>query len=194
MFKNNVIIILVIILLSGLISISYAADAQVLTPKAVIPPTSGLTISIFKIVGSAWTAGQTSIDFGSLVYDLKYNVFRGGCYYAIDVDVSSNALNWQIKHETTSISNGAETLDENINVVFMKQLDDFNADELLKANFAESNGKSFYKNQLTDGWLRIYYGLATGEAGKDAPNAKPIGSSKTFGNYQGTVKITLTEN
>ncbi len=194
MFKNNVIIIWVIILIFGLIPISFAADAQLLTPKADIPPTSALNVSVSKIVGNTWTTGQSSIDFGTLFYKFEYKSFISACYYAIDVGVSSNALNWQVKHETTSMSNGSETMDENINVVFMKQLDDRNAIELLKVNFAESNGKVFNKSQLTDGWLRIYYGVATGKAGDDAPNAKPIGASKTFGNYQGTVKITMTEN
>ncbi len=194
MLKNNLTIIWVVILIFGLISISFAADAQLLTPKADIPPTSALSVSVSKIVGNTWTAGQSSIDFGSLFYSFEYKSFIAACYYAIDVGVSSNALNWEVKHETTSMSNGSETMDENINVVFMKQLDDRNAIELLKVNFAESNGKIFNKSQLTEGWLRIYYGLATGKAGGDAPNAKPIGASKTFGNYQGTVKITMTEN
>ncbi len=195
MFKNNLTIIWVVILIFGLISISFAAgDAQVLTPQAVIPPTSGVSVSVSKIVGTTWTVEQTSIDFGSLVYNFEYKTFIGACYYAIDVGVVSNAPNWQIKHETTSMSNGSETLDENINVVFMKQLDKNNATELQKVNFAESNGKVFNKGQLVDGWLRIYYGIATGEEGKDAPNAKPVSPGKTFGNYQGTVKITLTEN
>lgn len=194
MFKNNLTIIWVIILIFGLISISFAGDAQVLTPQAVIPPTSGLSVSIFKVVGTAWTPGQVSIDFGSLVYNMRYNLFMGACYYAMDVHVSSNAVGWQIKHDTTSISNGAETLDENINVAFMKQLGDYDAKEIIKLNFAESNGRIFDKTQLSDAWLRIYYGLATGEPGKDAPNAKPVTPTKAFGNYQGTVKITLTEN
>lgn len=194
MVKNNLIIIWVIILIFGLIPISFAADAQLLTPKADIPPTSALKVTVSKIVGNVWVKDQPSIDFGTLYYNFDYKSFVSACYYAIDVGVSSNALNWEVKHETTSMSNGSEILDENINVVFMKQLNDRNATELLKVNFAESNGKIFNKSQLTDGWLRIYYGLATGQADKDAPNAKPIGPSKTFGNYQGTVKITMTEN
>ncbi len=192
--RINLIIVGCAFLALGLFSLSFAADAQILTPKAAIPPTSGLSVSVSKIVGNTWTPGQASINFGSLVYNLENNMMMGSCYYAADVGVSSNAANWQIKHETTSIANGSDTLDENINVVFMRQIDDWNAAELLKVNFAESNGKVFSKSTLSGGWLRIYYGLATGEIGKDAPNAKPVGTLKTFGNYQGTVKITLTEN
>ncbi len=164
-----------------------------MTPKALIPAASALSVKVFKVVGTAWSPA-TSIDFANLVFDTQNNIFMGSCYYAVEVGITSNAANWQVKHETTSIVNGAEKLDENINVTFMKQINDKTAAELLKVNFAESNGTVFSKSQLTGGWLRIYYGIATGEVGKDAPNAKPVGPLKTVGNYQGTVKITLTEN
>jgi len=192
-FKKNFMMIGFLILISGLISSSFAADSQVLAPKAVIPPASALSVSVSKVVGTAWSPA-TSLDFANLVFDAQNNIFISSSYYAVDVGITSNAATWQVKHETTSIVNGAEKLDENINVTFMKQLSDKDAIELLKVNFAESNGTVFSKSQLTGGWLRIYYGIATGEVGKDAPNAKPVGPLKTMGNYQGTVKITLTEN
>lgn len=193
MLKKNLMMVGFLILISGLISFSYAADSQVLTPKAVIPPASALSVKVFKIVGDTWT-DASSIDFSSLVFNSKYGIFTSACYYAVDVVVNSNAADWQVKHETTAIANGSETLDENINVTFAnKKTADWNL-ELLKVNFAESNGKVFSKNTLAGGQLRIYYGLATGDKAVDAPNATPVVASKNFGNYKGTVKITLTEN
>lgn len=193
MYRNNLKVIGCFLFVLALIPVCFAADVQVLTPKAVIPAASALSVNVSKVTGTAWSPAA-SIDFANLVFDAQNNIFMGSCYYAVDVGITSNAANWQVKHETTSIVNGAEKLDENINVVFMKQLTDRDAIELLKVNFAESNGTVFSKSQLTGGWLRIYYGIATGEVGKDAPNAKPVGPLKTVGNYQGTVKITLTEN
>lgn len=194
MLRNGLKIIVCLTAVIALTTACFAQESKVVDVKAYVPQQSGLSISVSKVVGTNWTTGQTNIDFGSLLFDAQNNIFTGTAYYAVDIGVNSNAASWQLKHETTPISNGTETLDENINVVFMKQLDDYNATELLKVNFAESNGRVFYRNQLRDGWLRIYYGLATGETGKDAANAKPIAPTKTFGNYQGTVKITLTEN
>lgn len=195
MLRNVLKISACLIVALVLVSVCFAAtESKVVDIKAYVPQQSGLVISVSRVVGNVWATGQTNIDFGSLFFDTQNNIFTGTSYYAVDVGVNSNAANWQLKHETTPITNGTELLDENINVTFMKQLDSSNAIELLKVNFAESNGKVFYKSQFTDGWLRIYYGLATGSAGVDAPNAKPIGPSKTFGNYQGTIKITLTEN
>ncbi len=194
MLRNGLKIIACLIVALALASACFAQESKVVDIKAYVPQQSGLVISVSKVVGSSWIPGQSNIDFGSLVFDAQNSIFTGTAYYAVDVGVNSNAANWQMKHETTSITNGKETLDENINVVFVKQLNDNDGNELLKLNFAESNGRIFYKNQLTGGWLRIYYGLATGKAGDDAPNSKPIGPSKTFGNYQGTIKITLTEN
>lgn len=193
--RNALKISVCLVLTLALTSVCFAAtESKVIDVKAYVPQQSGLVVSVSKVVGSTWTTGQTNMDFGSLVFDLQNNIFVGTSYYAVDIGVNSNAASWQIKHETTPIANGADTLDENINVTFMKQLDKTNAEEILKVNYSESNGRTFYKNDLTGGWLRIYYGLATGEAGEDAANAKPISATKTFGNYQGTVKITLTEN
>ncbi len=195
MKRNALKIIVCLILTLALTPFCFAAtESKVVDVKAYVPQQSGLDISVSKVVGSVWTSGQTNIDFGSLIYDLQNNIFTGTAYYAVDVGVYSNAVSWQIKHETTPVTNGSEKLDENINVVFMKQIDSNNASELLKVNFAESNGRVFSKAQLSGAWLRIYYGLATGEAGIDAASAKPIGPSQKFGSYQGTIKITLTEN
>jgi hypothetical protein len=64
--------------------------------------------------------------------------------------------------------------------------------ELSKFSFANSNSKAFTKAQLAGGWLRIYYGIGTGEAGKDAAGVTPIGLDTPAGTYAGSVTITLT--
>jgi hypothetical protein len=75
--------------------------------------------------------------------------------------------------------------------------------QLAKVSFAESGtNKSFSKTQLkegaTQGWLRIYYGIGTGnkvttdQCTDDAPNVVPIGMDKPYGDYAGAATLTLT--
>jgi len=169
----------------------FAADTKSVNITAAIPQQNGLTVTVSKVVGTTWTLA-TGVAFGSLVFDAKNNIFTtGGSYYAMDVGINSNAADWTVTHRVTSVTNGTDTLDNNINVTFMKQTSDTIGTQLDKVSYANSNNKAYTKTQLSGGWLRIYYGLATGD-GTDAPNTTPIGSVKNYGNYQGTITITLT--
>jgi hypothetical protein len=172
-------------------SFGFAADTKSVNITAAIPQQNGLTVTVSKIVGSTWTPA-TGVDFGSLVFDATHDIFTtGGSYYAMDIGINSNAADWTVTHKVTPLTNGADTLDNNINVAFMKQTSDTAGTQLDKVSYADSNNKAYTKTQLSGGWLRIYYGLATGD-GTDAPNTTPIGSAKNYGNYQGTITITLT--
>ncbi|MBN3039665.1 MAG: hypothetical protein JW867_00895 [Candidatus Omnitrophica bacterium] len=163
--------------------------------KARIPQQNGFNVSINRIQGNTWTT-RTSVDFGELVYDNTYNIFLSNYIYAVDVGVTANLPNWSIQHTRSSLvhtTNAAENLNNNINVSFVKQLSSINDQALDKVTYANSDGKSYNKAQLDGGWLRIYYGIATGDVDNDAPGAQPIGISKAAGNYQGRVTLTLYE-
>jgi hypothetical protein len=129
------------------------------------------------------------VDFGTLTYDSDYHIFRANAYYAVDVGVGSNAPSWSVSHTPNSVTNGTDNLDNNINVSFVKQLDDTTSSDLVKVSFANSS-KSFSKTLLAGGWLRIYYGIATGSG--DNSGVVPITTDKPYGTYQGSAVLTLT--
>jgi hypothetical protein len=192
--KKNLVLTMCLAALLGLVSVSSAADTQNVDVKAFIPQQNGLTVTVSKVIGTTFSAA-TTIDFGNLVYDTTNKIFTssGGAYYAVDVGCNSNAADWTITHTVTSLANGAENLDNNVNVTFNKQTSDTVGTILgTISSYAASNNKAFTKSQLTGGWLRVYYGLATGVAGKDGAGVTPVASTKTYGNYAGRVTFTLT--
>ncbi len=162
--------------------------------RARIPQQNGFNVTINRIQGSTWTS-RSSVDFGELYFDDTNHIFLSNYIYAVDLGVTANLPNWTIKHSRTSLVNstaGAD-LDENVNVVFVKQLSSIVDEPLEKVTYHDSNNKNFTKAQLADGWLRIYYGLATGESSNDAPGAAPITVNKPSGTYRGEVTLTLFE-
>jgi len=188
------IIVLSMFLIGGTMSsfAQYTANQQY-DVRASIPQQNGFTVTINRVQGTTWST-RSSVDFGSLFFDGVNNIFLSNYYYAVDVGVLANLPNWSIKHTTTPVVNTTipgETLDSHINVSFVKQLDAATAAPLDKVTYANSNNKVYTKDQLLDGWLRIYYGIATGEPGKDAPGASPIGISTPSGTYLGQVTLTL---
>lgn len=191
MTRNLLRCIAVAVILLGAVSASFAADTKTVTVKAVIPQQNGLSVSISKIVtpGDTWFPGQASVDFGTLTFDTTFNIFRASSYYAVDVGINSNAANWTVTHTPNTISSGAANLDGNVNVSFMKQINDTTATELSKVSFANSSA-SFTKAQLSGAWLRVYYGIASGAG--DNPGVTPVAMDKPFGTYQGSVVLTLT--
>jgi hypothetical protein len=189
-FKGLVVGVSLVLLIS-LGGLCFAADTKNVEIKAVVPQQNSLTVTVSKVTGAAKTPA-TGVDFGSLVLDTTNNIFTsGGSYYVMDIGVNSNAADWTVTHKTTSVTNGTDTLDDNINVAFMKQTDDATGTDLEKLSYANSNNKGYTKAQLSGGWLRICYSLATGD-GSDAPGAVPIAGIKNQGNYQGSITITLT--
>lgn len=180
-----------LVLLIALGTLCFAADTKNVEVKAIVPQQNSLTVTVSKVTGTVWTPA-TAVDFGSLVFDTTNNIFTaGGSYYAMDIGVNSNAGDWTVTHKATSVTNGTDTLDDNINVTFMKQTSPATGTELDKLSYANSNDKAYTKAELSGGWLRICYSLAAGD-GSDAPGAVPIAGIKNHGNYQGGITITLT--
>ncbi|HIE43729.1 MAG TPA: hypothetical protein EYP78_02900 [Candidatus Omnitrophica bacterium] len=161
-----------------------------MTVKAEIPKVNGISVTISRIDESGNWTEASSIDFGKLYFDNNDNIWRSSYYCAVDVGVNTNATDWTITHTRSSIANGSEKLDNNVNVTFMKQINDTEAEKLLEVSYKDSNNQSFAKSKLSGGWLRIYYGIAAGN--KDAPGVEPITMEKPYGTYQGSVTLTLT--
>jgi hypothetical protein len=194
MLKNSVKVLIYVYMVLVFVSTCFAVDSATVPVAAAIPRQNGLTVTVSRVTGATWSPA-TSLDFGKLNYDETNKIFTVDFYYAVDVGVSSNDADWGVKHTTSSIVNGTQTLDHNINVTFIKQLTDTASDTnpLAYLSFADSNNKEFRKADLGGGWLRIYYGLATGDPAKpDAPGVVPVLSSNTSGSYQGSVNLTLT--
>lgn len=191
MVRNFLKAIAALAILLVAVSVCFAADTKTVTVKAVIPQQNGLSVSISKVVvpGDTWYPGQSSVDFGTLTFDTTFNIFRASSYYAVDVGINSNAVDWTVTHTPYSIVNGSADLNSNINVTFMRQVNDTTATELAKVSFANSS-KAYTKSQLTGAWLRIYYGIASGSG--DNPGVTPVTMDKPYGNYQGSAVLTLT--
>ena len=192
--KTRLIATMCIGLLLGLVTVALAADTKSVNVQAYVPQQNGLTVTVSKVVGTTFSSAS-SISFGNLVYDTVNKIFTtaDGSYYAVDVGCNSNATSWTITHTRTSLANGSSNLDYNVNVTFMKQTSDTVGTQLGSIlSYGGSNNKAFTNTQLAGGWLRVYYGLATGVTGKDASDVTPVPATKTYGTYSGTVTFTLT--
>ncbi|MCQ9208199.1 MAG: hypothetical protein NG712_02340 [Omnitrophica bacterium] len=157
-----------------------------------IPSVNMLKVNITKVGDGNWQASP-HMEFGALSYDQQFKIFRASSHYAVDVGIISNQPGWVITHTTTAVSNGIDTLDQNINVVFIKQDQEQTQTEPIgKFSFQDSNGVSFNKAQIDNAanWLRIYYGIAAGNG--DVPGVEPITVAKSAGTYAGSVTLTLT--
>ncbi len=163
--------------------------------KAIVPEMQGLDVAISRVHvegnDEKWEHAS-EICFDDLSYNTKYHIFLPQHWYVIDVGVNSNASNWTISYTATSIvgPNGYK-LDNHINVVVFKQKEKSQT-LLKKCTYGEMLSASFDRSQLLGGWLRIYYGISTGDKKVDPPNAKPITVDVPAGTYTGTIILTLT--
>jgi len=170
----------------------FCADSSSVEISSYIPLQSSLTVNISKVENNTWTPA-TGLEFGNLIYDETNKIFTASAYFAVDVEILANGSTWSVVHNCTSISNGVDNLDNNINVSFVHQKDKDTGEEIEKLSYALSNGKALSKSKFPGGgWLRIYYGVFTGETTKDAPGVTPIVSGNTSGTYKGNINLTLT--
>lgn len=183
------IILLTVLLSVILFSGAHARADEVLEVEADVPRQSGYDIKIYKIIDNKWTDAQT-LAFDDLYYDEDNQIMRAKSYYAVEVGVYSNAQTWTLNHRVKPLTYNDTSLDNNINVVFDKQIDAQTSEFLEKVSFADSN-KSFVKDTLKGGWLRIYYGIASGS--DDAEGVVPLTANMSAGEYTGEINITLTE-
>jgi len=180
----------------ALASAGFAAASKTINVSANVPSIAGgfnVNVSRIRSSDDVWelTDPNLPIDFQTLVYDNVNGVFGATYYYAVDVGVTDNSgANWMVAHTRTSVLLDAiNNLDDNINVTFVKQTTGTGID-LQKVSYANSQNIGYTRNQLAGGWLRLYYGIATGL--NDAPGAVPITVTKPTGLYSGSVVLTLT--
>jgi hypothetical protein len=204
--KNILMICMVFVVVAFCATNAWAsANPTTLIVNATIPAvTGGLTVNVSKVVGTVWTGGQTSIAFGNLVWHPEngtngkpLNIFLPTMYYAVDVGVTDNSGTvWTVTHTRSSLVRTAGgNIDNKVNVSFSRVALVNGAEvesEFQKLSFGNSNNVGYTKTQLNGGWLRLYYGVGTGEAGKDAAGVTPIGLDTPSGTYAGSVTITLS--
>jgi hypothetical protein len=174
--------------------------SQTVTVSATVPTRAGgLTVAISKVTGTVWTANQTAISFGTLTWNSTNKIFLPDSYYAVDLGVEDNTNSaWTITHTRNSLAGQGTNINDKVNVTFVKQTSSTVGVELQKLSFADSQNISYTKAQLAGGWLRVYYGIGTGEVdtvtkiGKDATGVTPIGLDTPAGTYTGSVTLTLT--
>ncbi|MFH0917530.1 MAG: hypothetical protein V1830_00170 [Candidatus Omnitrophota bacterium] len=190
---KNILIGMIFVVVAFCATSAWAAQAQTVTVNATIPTiTNGLSVTVSKITGTVWTAAST-ISFGTLIWDTVNHIFLPASYFAIDIGVTDNSNTaWTVTHTRASLAKGTDNLNNKVNVSFVKQTSDTTDVPLQKVSFGNSQSIAYTKAQLTGGWLRIYYGVGTGEAGKDADGVTPIGLDTPAGTYTGSVTITLT--
>ncbi len=163
--------------------------------KANIPYREGLSVAIsrvHKVNGEETSDPDTQISF-NLQYNQEYHIFLADAYYVLDVGPETNASNWTLTYSAGNIvgPNGY-ILDDHINVVMVKQMPKNKWSLLKKCAYGECRYVTFTKSDLLGGWLRIYYGIATGDKEKDAPNVKVITTDVPAGIYSGTITVSLT--
>jgi hypothetical protein len=197
MKSRNCIRVMVIMALAVAVGANcFAAASKTINVTAAVPTVAGsFTVTISKVRASdnqfVDSGPNLPIAFGTLSVDTTNNIYKADYYYAVDVGVVDNTSTaWTVTHTRTSLQKDSSTnLNMNVNVTFMKQTSSTTGTQLDKVVYNASNSKSFTKAQLSGGWLRVYYGIATGKG--DAPNAVPIPLSQTAGTYSGTVTLSL---
>ena len=191
-------------------SLCLAADSTTITVNASIPTQNPqLDVTVSRVIpadctgqnDTNWTI-DSAVNLGTLIWDTTDSVFRASRYYAVDVAVLDNTpTNWTLTHDATTLSNGTDDLDDNLNVAFEKQLDDTTSLPLAKMSYANSDGRAYSEAVLSGGWLRIYYGVSNGIApGDPNPNGcvidavgvTPITMEKSSGAYSGSITLTVT--
>ena len=178
--------------LLGLAGLAFAAPiSNSYIISASIPADDELNIGITKVEGTTETT-ETAINFGELTFDSDLGIYLPSCYYYVDASVTSNATNWTLAHTATTLTNGADNLDGNVKVTFVKKNSSGETD-LDVTNYADSNGITYAKSTFAAGdWLKVYYGIAT--TSDTTIGLEPVGLDKTPGSYSGQVTYTLTPN
>jgi hypothetical protein len=162
-----------------------------------INPTFNIAVTPINAETDAWGTAVTSppynIDFGTLTADTENNILVANQYYAVDVGVVSN-VPWTVSYSATSITGPSGNLNNNVNVTFVGTTGGDSETELSKTSYANAmSGVSYTDANFGSGeWLRLYYGIGTGETSQDAAGVEPIPIDTPTGNYSGTVTLSVT--
>jgi hypothetical protein len=160
-----------------------------------INPTFNIAVTPVDAATDSWgTTDETppyNMNFGTLTADTANNILVADTYFAVGVGIVSN-VPWTLRHTATSIAGSGGDLDDNVNVSFVSTNGSSDT-SLAKLSYANTKGGVNYTDaDFGSGrWLRIYYGIATGDSG-DAPGAEPIPIDQPTGAYSGTVNLSVT--
>jgi len=213
--KTNIAKLILALAMALALQTMAVAEEKIITVSAKVPPLSGVMdvmissidpVDPVDLTDDVWTKDQSSVNFGTLTRDVTNKVFTGSSYYAVDVAVLDNTgRSWTLTHTTTPVKYQSESLDDSITVAFAKVMRPRGAtkDEetpLIRGTYKESNNAQFNRATLaggSGGWLRIYYGIATGnpdplKGALDPAGVFPISQSQLAGDYSGGVTVTLT--
>lgn len=201
--KKIVTLMLALTILFSLSTLCFAAATKTIAVSATIPAVAqamDVTISEVNATTNVFSnsSSSTPIAFGTLIYNPTLHIFLpDNKYFAVDIGVTDNSGSiWTLTHTRTNVANGGNNLNSNINVSFVKQTSSTAFTPLQKVTYGNSNSVQYNKTALAGGWLRIYYGIATGNTDPingevDATGASPITTSNLTGIYSGMVTITL---
>ncbi|MDP1853857.1 MAG: hypothetical protein Q8L26_06635 [Candidatus Omnitrophota bacterium] len=203
--------IMAVVMVLTLCAVSFAAVSQTINVTATVQSvSSSLSVGISKVTVGTGGAADTwlalpalsPMAFGTLVYDTVNKIFvpSPAIYYAVDIGVTDNTGTvWTLTQTGTSIANGINNLNNNINATFVKVTGSGTSttDTPLTGGAvsyaAAMTGKAYTKTAISPGWMRIYYGIGTGNPLKpDNTGVVPVGADKQAGLYSGVVTITLT--
>lgn len=190
---KNILIACMVFVVVAFCATSAWAASQTVNVNATVPAvTGGLNVVVSKIVGDVWTPA-TSMAFGTLVWNATNKIFLPPMYYAIDVGVTDNTGSaWTVTHTRTNLAGGTTNINNKVNVSFVKQTGDITFTPLQKVSYGNSNSIVYTKAALAGGWLRVYYGIGTGDPAKpDALGVTPIGLDTPAATYSGSITITL---
>ena len=197
MHKNYLKLILLTVLMISVASVCFAAATKSITVTAIVPGVANalnVTVSQVNPVGNVFlqSGPNLPIDFGTLAFDSVNSIFTAQFYYSVDIGVTNNTGGaWTLTHTANSIQKDAtNNLNNNLNVTFIKMTTPSVGNVLQNVSYANSNNVALTSTQLSNGFLRINYGIGTGSG--DAPGVLPITTAKPSGTYSGTVVITLT--
>jgi len=184
-------------LVLGVVSVCFAATS--IRIAATIGETHQMNVALSRMASAGATPTPvtdltgTGMDFGTLTKDPVDNNFRSPIFFYVDAPVVSNKTGWTITHTATDFANSAgNNLNLSTNVTFMKAItggETALAVSKISYNAAKTRA-AIAQSELTDGWLRIYYGLAQGSG--DAPGVAVITTAQPTGSYVGTVTLTLS--
>ena len=143
----------------------------------------------------------TSLDFGTLVFDDTYNIWKPTRYFTVFLLASSSGRPYRIQQTNIGFSLGATELNDNLIVTPDYQ----SGDEIVTGTSqgAIPGGDSYGAKDLALGVnkviyngnaglsriARAYYGLATGESGEPT-GAEPITADQLSGTYSGTITFS----
>ncbi|MEI6437820.1 MAG: hypothetical protein WCO69_03605 [Candidatus Omnitrophota bacterium] len=169
-----------------------AATGVSITPATVIEnPTTHAVISYTPLTG-------TNLTFGTMTYDTTNKIWTAPNYFGIDIaNIGAGSPNVTVAYaEGSKPVNQVNGLGYKATATF-KKLVYVDATHNTESDYGTHAAKALKdvtsenitSAQTAGGWLRVYVGLSTGEAGKPG---EPFTNADMSGTYTGTLTITAT--